>query len=69
MRCWGIFYVIVTVVLSAVALPNQAPYAVGACPDVLVLGSRGSGESATDINGVGPAVEAFYDEFRTALAA
>ncbi|MBE8515929.1 hypothetical protein ILP97_00015 [Amycolatopsis sp. H6(2020)] len=65
----GIFCVAVTVFLSAVALPSRTAYADESCPDLLVLGSRGSGESATDINGVGPTLEAFYAEFRKALTA
>src|SRR6184192_3020631 len=55
MRYWGTLCVVIAVVLGALAVPARAARAAESCPDVLVLGSRGSGESAIDNNGVGPA--------------
>ncbi|MCR6489604.1 fibronectin type III domain-containing protein [Amycolatopsis sp. OK19-0408] len=55
--------------LGVFALPTPAARADESCPDLLVLGSRGSGESATDVNGLGPTVEEFAREFRTAAEA
>ncbi|WP_370963754.1 fibronectin type III domain-containing protein [Amycolatopsis sp. cg9] len=69
MRCWGTLCVIVAVVLGVFTLPVAAARAAESCPDVLVLGSRGSGEDVTDNNGVGPAVAAFYGQFQPLVVA
>jgi hypothetical protein len=69
MRFWGTLCVVIAVVLGALAVPARVARAAESCPDVLVLGSRGSGESAIDNNGVGPAVDAFYTEFQPMVTA
>lgn len=69
MRCWGMICVIETVVLAVVALPHRTAHADEACPDILVLGSRESGEDATDGDGVGPTVAKFNEHFKAAVEA
>lgn len=69
MRFWGTLCVVIAVVLGALAVPVRVARAAESCPDVLVLGSRGSGESAIDNNGVGPAVDAFYTGFQPMVTA
>ncbi len=57
-------------VISLVASPLVRPVRADAqCPDVLVLGSRGSGESIDTHKGIGPAVEQFYDAFQQRVEA
>ncbi|WP_410614457.1 fibronectin type III domain-containing protein [Amycolatopsis sp. lyj-109] len=69
MRSWGILCVIVTVALASVAFPHGAAHADETCPDILILGSRGSGEDATDGGGAGPTVGNFFGRFKPAVEA
>jgi len=63
------FLVIVALLCGLVPLLSSAANADPDCPDVLVLGSRGSGEDAAANQGLGKPVEAFWEDFRQLVPA
>ncbi|MFJ8957855.1 cutinase family protein [Lentzea sp. NPDC102401] len=63
------FLIIVALLCGLLPLLSSAASADPDCPDVLVLGSRGSGEDAAGYDGLGKPVEAFWREFRPLVPA
>jgi fibronectin type 3 domain-containing protein len=57
------------VLLSCAHLTASAAQPEADCKDILVLGTRGSGEKLDEYQGVGPSVEVFWESFRQRVPA